>query len=102
MLTATRGVLGVPVLPADLPLLSGPGHLQETLTESEGRRHRRKPLRNMKGAGLDHFPGFKIASVIEQTMCISWSSRSHFAPSTYICSRFDRVNMEHELLAFEC
>ena len=68
---------------------SAPAPPHETLTESE----RRRP-----GQG----PWARNASAIDQTVCFRWVGEETRRLSTYVCSRFGRVNTQHELLAFEC
>jgi len=63
------------VLPADPLLHSGPCTATETILTAVGK-----------------FRGREITSAIDQTMYFSWAGEETPRPSTFICSRFDRVH----------
>ena len=63
------------VLPADPLLHSGPCTATETILTAVGK-----------------FRGREITSAIDQTMYFSWAGEETPRPSTFVCSRFDRVH----------
>ena len=99
------------ILLAD-PLLSWPGAATGNLDGMGAALGNSSPARNYvfatgnldgMGAALGNFSlARNYVSAIDQTMRFRWVREITSRPSTYICSRLDRVNTQHEPLVFVC
>ena len=70
-----------------------PQHLQLFMTKGARCESCRKPTAFVSARSVTrYFPGREITSVINQITAFDGSAKVTSRPSTYICSRFDRVN----------